>query len=112
MRPGKLRHRVTLQSQDVAPRNAMGEIPLTWTDLGSRACEIKTMSGREYLETFGQDSELSVRIWMRGDSLTKTLKPENRLLDERSSPAVVYNIKSILSENRERDLIFVCTRDG
>ena len=107
-----MRHRVTLQRQDTTPRDAHGGLPLVWTDLGSRACSIEDLGGGERQETSGEISEITTNILMRRDALSKTLTPADRLLDERQSPAVVYEIMRCLSRNRDRDLILLCKRDG
>ena len=112
MRSGRLRHRVTLQRQDTAPRDAHGGLPLVWTALGSRSCEIADQGGGERNQTSGETSEITANILMRRDSLTKTLTPADRLLDERQSPAVAYEIIRCLARNRDRDLLILCKRDG
>ena len=112
MSSGRYRNRVTLQRQDLTPRDAMGGLPITWSDLGTRPCKILDVGGGEKVEQSGQISEVQTRIGMRADALTNTLTPADRLLDERNSPAHVYQILRILRQNRDRELVILCERAG
>jgi head-tail adaptor len=107
MKSGKMIHRVSIQTRDTT-KDAMGGPATTWTTIGSRACQIEEGTGSETWQTSGQYDQVSARIHLRRDTLTRNMTPAYRLLDERQSPAVTYDIVAVLRNNRDRDLIVMC----
>lgn len=90
----------------------MGGLPTTWRDLGQRPAAIRDRRGNERERASGEVAEATTEITLRRDSLTKTLTAADRLLDERNSPATVYEIVAPpILVNRDRDLQVLCKRN-
>lgn len=105
---GRLRHKVTLQRQDTT-QNAVGERTLTYTDLATRRVRIEPLNGREYFEEGAEKAEVTARIRLRYDNSLSDLGSGDRVVHG----AVVYDIKSVINvEERNRELVLMCDRDG
>ena len=61
---GKLRHRVTLESQQQT-QNQYGGIETTWVEQGRAWAEVAPQSGREYVAARQVQNEVTTRITIR-----------------------------------------------
>ncbi|WP_372810075.1 head-tail adaptor protein [Litorivivens sp.] len=95
-------------------KNAIHEDIESWSTSPQvfRDCSIEPLNGREFFAAQGESTEVSVRIRFRYQSgLLSTAK---RLVNHRVSPAVTYDIESVINPgNENRELIAMCVvRDG
>ena len=112
MRAGRLRHKVTLETQTTT-KNSYGEFVDTWTEIAVRRCSIEPLMGREFYERSGEHSRMPTRIRIRHDATVATVKPYDRAVDYSTSPAVVYDIESVQNpRERDRELVLMCERVG
>ena len=104
-----MRDKVTLQRQSTT-QDAMGHPVDTWADIETRRCDITPRTGREKLYQSGIYGDADVLISMRYDSTMAATRPFDRFVDRRNSPETIYDIQSVINvENRNRELLFVCT---
>lgn len=89
MRAGKLRHRITLQSQ-FAIRDSFGGETVTWNDESTVWASVDPLSGREYFDSARVNAELSHRVRIRFFS---TLTPGWRVL----FGSRVLDVKSVIN---------------
>ena len=112
MRAGRLRDKVTLESQSTA-KDSYGQLVDVWTTIAVRRCSIEPLMGREFYEQSGEHSRMPTRIRIRHDAAVASLKPYDRAVDNSASPAVVYNIESVQNpRERDRELVLMCERVG
>ena len=64
MQAGKLRHRVTIE-QVTSTRDSMGVPEETWSTLATVWAEVAAVSGREFVEGFRTQAEVTHSIWIR-----------------------------------------------
>lgn len=108
MRAGRLKDRLSIQSLTV-DEDAMGQPTGTWTTSAIRNCSIEPLNGREYFTAEGEQQTQRVRIRFRYESGLLTTK--KRLVDNRESPQVVYDIEDVINHgNEHRELICMCRR--
>lgn len=89
----KLRHRITLQSIDIAVDPADGSITESWVEVASLVpAEIVPLSGREFLASQSTQAGVSARITIRH---TDDIDPSMRIL---TLDGDIYNIKAILPD--------------
>ncbi len=110
-RAGAMRRRLKVERQSTT-QDAVGQHVDTWTELAERRGAVEDVSGREYFAAHGQDSEATTRITIRYDSTLRTVTPADRIRDDAYSPAVVYDIKAVLHDGLNRQVQFMCTRNG
>lgn len=83
MRSGALRHRVLIEQPVIDRDPATGEMVETWaTYAASVPCEIVPLSGREFLQSGANQSELTARAtvrWDAGLNTTMRLTHEGRI---------------------------------
>ena len=86
------RHKVSIEV--VAQiQGSKGEVIDTWTELTTRRCTIRPLSGNEYLQSQQVNSQKSMEVTMRHDSVTSTVTTKHRLVyDSR-----YFDIESILN---------------
>ncbi len=89
---GKMNKYVTLERRGTT-RTAVGQQVDTWTTLGKSWCEIKPVTGREFLGASGEQALVTHKIRMRArDDIA--LAPRDRLtLGSRS-----FDIQAVLDE--------------
>lgn len=104
MRAGRLRHRLTLQSQ-TETRDAYGGSIITWSTEATVWGAIEPLSGREYFAQAQIQSEVAVRIVMRyRTGIDTTWRVKN--------DGLIYNIESVINDSsRDRMLTLMC-REG
>ena len=106
MRAGPLRHMITLQRQDNAPRNNYGEKPANWADLGLVRASIDPIKGSEKTSASGENAQLTHRIRVRYSGLIEMLRPRDRVL----YGSRVFDLQSIAVTdmgNRQAELLAV-----
>ncbi|KMJ45243.1 head-tail adaptor [Xenorhabdus khoisanae] len=64
MRAGRLRHRVTIQKNEIR-QGELGEEINDWVDIATVWAEVKAISGRELMASGSVYSEATIRVWMR-----------------------------------------------
>lgn len=63
---GRLRHRITIQRKQLAQDPDTGEMVLAWQDLAvDEPASVVPLSGREYIQSQANQSELTARITIR-----------------------------------------------
>lgn len=108
MRAGRLRDRVSIQSLTV-DEDAMGQPTGTWTTSVNRNCSIEPLNGSEYFTAEGEQQTQRVRIRFRYEK--GLLNTKKRLVDNRESPQVIYDIEDVIDHrNLHRELICMCRR--
>jgi len=101
MEAGKLRHRVTIQ-QATATRDTIGVPEDTWSTLATVWAAVEPLTGREFVEAFRTNAELThrVRIRYRSDVTAKM-----RVLESSRH----YDIVAVLDVKGEmRELHLMC----
>ena len=101
---------MSFQRQSTA-QDAIGQRVDTWSEFASRMCSIEPLNGREYFNASGEHSEVSTRIRTRHDSVVGVVKPDDRILDQTTSPNTVFDILSVInSGDRDREIVLMCRR--
>ena len=93
-------------------QDAMGQlVKAPWVLVGSRMAAIEPLNGREFFSASGEASDVNVRIRMRYDNSLRTVDTTHRVIDQRYSPATVYDIEAVINDNqRDRELVLMCKR--
>jgi SPP1 family predicted phage head-tail adaptor len=107
MRAGRLRDKVSIQTRSTTA-DAFGGLVDTWTEDATRSCSIEPVNGKEYFAAQGEQTAASVRIRFRYEA--GLLSPAKRLVDNRVSPAVIYDIVAPIIDpgNEHGELIAMC----
>jgi len=93
MRNGKLRHRITLQSQGTSQDPQTGEMIPGWQDVASVWASIDPLSAREFIAAQACQSEVSARIVIRYRAdVDATMRALHR--------GKVYNIHGVLADQK------------
>ena len=101
MRAGRLRHRVTLQTQS-EERNSLGEVENTWEDWATVWGGVEPLRGRELMTDERNEAELTTRVIIRYRS---GVVPSMRVV----WGAHTYDIESVIDvDGRGRDLELMC----
>lgn len=104
MRPGKLRHTVTIQVVNEA-RDSKGGITKTPATVTTRHAEIEPMMGDENLNAEQRDSRLTHKITMRHDSVTSTVTTKHQF----SFDSRIFDIKSSVNKfELNKKITFLC----
>lgn len=113
MRAGKLRQKVTFEARTKSV-DAIGGRQDTWSTIATRRCDIKPLMGKESVDADAIEyARTDTEIRVRYDSTLAQLRPHDRAVDYSHSPAVVYDIDSIINpQERDRELVLRCTRDA
>lgn len=110
MRSGRLKDRVSIQAI-ASTVDAAGQLNETWTQTASRACAIEPINGKEYFDKGGEHTAIDVRIRLRYEK--SIITEQHRLVDQRVSPNVIYDISSIINPRNENiELICMCIKHG
>jgi SPP1 family predicted phage head-tail adaptor len=100
--PGRLRHRVTLQTQGTRTANADGQLAVGgWTDVGTYWAEVRPLSGRELANAAQIKATVTHSVTMRYSGL---IDATSRIL----FGARIFSVLSVLNaaeKNRRYDLI-------
>ncbi|KAA0017110.1 phage head closure protein [Salinicola corii] len=105
MRAGRLRHRVTIQRQGEG-KDELGQPVEGWEDVATVWAEVTGLSGREYIASGGEQSEVSMQVLMRYrtgiDETMQVIHPPP------TGGGEIYEIISALPDARRRQLILMC----
>lgn len=82
MRAGTLNRRIALLRQAAPVDNGYEEMPGGWQLLGHRMASVKVLPRREGGEGEGKVARREISLWLRHDSLTRTLTAEDALVHE------------------------------
>lgn len=105
IRAGRLRDKVIIQSPPSG--DGYGQQTGSWSQVASRRCSIEPINGKEYFAGDGEHGEQKVRVRFRFER--GILKRNYRLIDNRESPQVVYDIEDVIDPgNEHRELICMC----
>jgi SPP1 family predicted phage head-tail adaptor len=101
MRAGKLRQRVTIQSQTTA-RDDFGGETVTWSDVATVWASIEPLNGREYMAAQQLQTAVTTRIRVRYiDGVTAAMRVK--------ADDVAYDIQSVINPNdRGAELTLMC----
>lgn len=105
MRAGRLRHRVTIQRKGEG-KDELGQPVEGWEDVATVWAEVTGLSGREYIASGGEQSEVSMQILMRYragiDETMQVIHPPP------TGGGETYEIISALPDARRRQLTLMC----
>lgn len=87
---GKLRHRVSLQSQSQTQNPVTGEIVVTWVEVAEIWAAIEPLSAREFIAAQATQSQVTGKIVIR----ERTIDASMRIVHG----ATVYNLHGILND--------------
>ena len=108
IRSGRLRDMMTIESISVT-EDLFGKKVDTWSTVAVRSCSIEQLNGREFYGAEGEQNIDSFRIRFRYEK--GLLNTKLRLVDNRRSPADIYDIEDIINpRNLDRELICMCKR--
>lgn len=106
MRAGKMKRRVTIQDYVSIQDPKTGSIVKEWRDVATVWGEISSVSGRELIAAQAEQSEMTVRIWVR---YRKGITTKNRLIcTEKGMPVTIYDIKAVLPDADRTRLEIMC----
>lgn len=102
---GRLNHRIIIEKA-TSSQGATGEDLETWAAYVARWAAIQPLTGREYFLAQQEQSDISVRVIIRYDSLTKLINPRDYRLN---IGGIIYDIEtSINSQTSNRELQLMC----
>ncbi|HDT3786028.1 phage head closure protein [Enterobacter cloacae] len=105
MKPGRLKHRVTLQRFE-SGRGPLGEPVTSWVDYATVWAEVKGISGRELATSGSLLSDATLRIWIRFRS---DVKQGQRVLCHTSvTGGDVFGIVAAIPDNNRTSLELLC----
>lgn len=108
MRAGRLRLQASFQQQ-TETRDAAGQVVETWTEVVSRRVRLEPLKGAEADKNSGEFATVESEAYVRYDSLTKTLKPYDRMVAD----GVTYDIRAIVNkQDRNRELVLRVRNDA
>ncbi len=73
IRAGQLDRRVTILRQGAPTHDGLQTVPGAFAPIGSRAASVRPAQGREAAEFLGKEAHAPMSIWLRYDSLTRTI---------------------------------------
>lgn len=101
MKPGKLRHRITLQSK-VTVKDPEGIVTETWTDVATVWAAVEPIRGREYFQAAAVNAENTVRFRIRYRS---GITPVMRVVYNGRT----FNVQSVIDvDERYREIQLMC----
>ncbi|HBR1254022.1 TPA: phage head closure protein [Klebsiella pneumoniae] len=107
MKAGKMKRRVTIQQFVSHQDPNTGSVTKEWRDVVTVWGEIDSVSGRELVAAQAEQSEMTVRIWVR---YRKGITTKNRLIcTEKGMPLTIYDIKAVLPDADRTRLEIMCT---
>ena len=106
MRGGGLRHLVSIQRVGSTSINSFGESSDSWSTLAQRHASIQPLTGRERFSAAQAQSDVSHKIGLRADSVTRSLTPKDRI----AYGSRVFNIRAVLNKDeRNREIEILAT---
>lgn len=87
---GKLRHRVSLQSQLQTQNPVTGDIAITWVEVAEIWASVEPLSAREFIAAQAVQSNVTTRITIRKREVDATMRIVYG--------STVYNIHGVLSD--------------
>lgn len=103
MRAGKLRHRITIQS-NVPSRGGMGGVEDSWTDLYSAWADIRPKSGREFWASDGIFADVTHGIEIR---YRENITPEHRI----KFGTRIFSISSVLNFDERNEKLIILAKE-
>lgn len=100
----RLRHVVTLQRYTSGQGSAGGEVK-EWTDLGERRAGVEPISGREWFAAQQFNAETTIRVVLRYDSVTASMKARDRVLFGTRILELTAPAQNLRERNREVHLM-------
>ena len=102
-----MKRRVTIQQIVSNQDQNTGSVTKEWRDVATVWGEIDSVSGRELVAAQVEQSEMTVRIWIR---YRKGVTTKNRLTcTEKGMPVTIYDIKAVLPDADRTRLEIMCT---
>lgn len=102
---GRLRHRVIVE-KETSSRGATGEVIETWATYVTRWAMINPLVGREFFLAQQEQSEVTVKVVIRYDSLTKLINPRDYRLN---IDGVIYDIETPINpQSMNREIQLMC----
>lgn len=109
MKAGRMRHRVTIQ-RPATGRLSSGQPATGWEDVTSVRAEVTDISGHELLDSGTEQSETTVRIWMRRYAavpITSANRIEHR---PPTGHGEIYDIESVITAENGTRLELLCKK--
>ena len=102
---GRLRHRVIVE-KEASTRGTTGEVVENWATYVTRWAIINPLVGREFFLAQQEQSEITVKVVIRYDSLTKLINPRDYRLN---IGGVIYDIEvPINPQSMNREIQLMC----
>lgn len=73
IRGGSLDRRVTILRQAKSTHDGLQNLPGAFAPIGTRSASVKPVTGRETVENLAKDGRSPVTIWLRFDTLTRSI---------------------------------------
>ena len=73
IRAGQFDRRVTILRQGLPVHDGLQNLPGDFAPIGSRAASVRPAPGREAAEYLGKEAHAPMTMWLRYDSLTRTI---------------------------------------
>ena len=106
MRAGSLRNKVNIQTVTNA-QSAVGDITKTWATSFTTWANIVPVNGNEYFDAAQTQSVVTHKMYMRYDSSTAAITPDDRV----NYSSVNYNIESIINDSRKTMMTVMATEE-
>lgn len=102
-----MKRRITIQKFVSHRDPATGAVVKEWIDDVTIWGEIASLTGRELVAAQAEQSEITVRVWIR---YRKGITTKNRLTcTESGVPTTIYDIKAVLPDSDRTRLEIMCT---
>lgn len=108
MRAGKLNKQVAILKYSPAT-NPYNEPLENFTQAGTRWASVAPLNGKEYWQASGENSEVTIRIRLRYDQLTKTITSQDRINYEDKELLIVS--PPIDPDEKHREIILMCKQN-
>lgn len=94
--PGSLKQWVTIYRRSGETRGDAGEVSPEFAPIEGRPCRIENLSAAVVFSAAATGSRATVKVTMRLDELTETLRPlDSQLKDDDVSPPIVWNVTDV-----------------
>lgn len=108
VRSGRLNCRIIVEQATETP-DGVNDPVRTWSTYATRWASVEPLNGREFFAAKQEQSEITTRIRMRYDTITRAITAKMRIVYENR----IFEIDTILSPAEDREeLILMCTERG
>ena len=106
MIPGRMKRRVTIQQYVSVQSPTTGAVTKQWKDKATVWAEIAGISGRELIAAQAEQSETTIRIWIR---YRREVTSQDRVVyTEPGTAASIYDIQAVLPDANRTRIELLC----